>query len=48
MVDEALQLSSQLLPAEGVAEDGAAAVLGAVTPRLRAVRLHGGRQLNIA
>ena len=48
MVDEALQLSGQLLPAEGVAEDGAAAVLGAVTPRLRAVRLHGGRQLNIA
>ena len=48
MVDEALQLSGQLLPAEGVAEDGAAAVLGAVTPRLRAVRLYCGRQLNIA
>ena len=48
MVDEALQLSSQLLPAEGVAEDGAAAVLGAVTPRLGGVRLHRRRQLNIA
>ena len=48
MVDEAPQLSGQLVPAEGVAEDGAAAVLGAVTPRLRAVRLHRRRQLNIA